>query len=173
MRRGFLFSVYPVRTLFYVFTPIHGLMLAAGLAGMTACYQSAAGRERRLPDTSQYVNRLALVIFALLVIDLFAYRGVPAARSMASGRVNADWLQAFGVVGWKRPIAQATSFLFNVWHATMIGVLISGLTLSMLPRYLKSYCTRVGFSGSLFGAMYALPHPFCSCCSSVMAPSFR
>src|SRR6185436_10237886 len=28
------------------------------------------------------------------------------------------------------------------------------------------------FTGSLVGALFALPQPFCSCCSSVMAPSF-
>src|SRR5439155_8916711 len=172
VRRGFLFRVYPVRTLFHVFTPAHGLMLASGLVGMTACYRAARGIEPRLSDTSRYVKGLTFVIFALLVMDLFAYRGVPAARSIAAGRVNADWLQAFGVVGWRRPIAQATSYLLNVWHATMLGILISGLTLSILPMYLKLYCTRGGFTGTLFGAMFALPQPFCSCCSSVMAPSF-
>ena len=172
VRRGFLFEIYSVRTLFYVFTPIHGAMLTSGLAGMIACYRGAASRESRLSDTSGYVKALIVVIFALLVIDLFAYRGVPAARSLASGRINADWLQAFGVTGWRRPVAQATSYLLNVWHATMLGILISGLTLSILPMYLKPYWARGGFIGSLFGAMFALPQPFCSCCSSVMAPSF-
>jgi uncharacterized membrane protein YraQ (UPF0718 family) len=172
VRRGFLFDVYPVRTLFYVFTPVHGVMLTSGLVGMIACYWGAKSRESRLSDPSAYVKALAAVIFALLVIDLFAYRGVPVVRSLASGRVNADWLQAFGVVGWRRPFAQATSFLLNVWHATMLGILISGLMLSILPLYLKPYWARGGFVGSLFGAMFALPQPFCSCCSSVMAPSF-
>ena len=137
VRRGFLFEMYPVRTLFYVFTPIHGLMLTSGLVGMIACYRGATSRESRLSDTSGYKEALIVVIFALLVIDLFAYRGVPAARSLASGRINADWLQAFGVIGWRRPFAQATSYLLNVWHATMLGILISGLTLSILPMYLK------------------------------------
>jgi hypothetical protein len=109
VRRGFLFDVYPVRTLFYVFTPIHGLMLTSGLVGMIACYWGATIRESRLSDTSRYVKGLTFVIFALLAIDLFAYRGVPAARSLASGRINADWFQAFGVIGWRRPIAQARS----------------------------------------------------------------
>ena len=106
------------------------------------------------------------------MIDLFAYRGVPAARSMASGRINVDWLNAFGVTAWWRPFAQATSYLFNVWHATMLGILISGLALTILPVYFKPYFVRDGFTGSLFGALFALPQPFCSCCSSVMAPSF-
>ena len=54
----------------------------------------------------------------------------------------------------------------------MLGVLLSGLALTVLPVYLTSYVTRGGFTGSVFGAMFALPQPFCSCCSSVMAPSF-
>src|SRR5262245_11125500 len=89
VRRGFLFEVYPVRTLFYVFTPIHGVMLISGLVGMIACYWGATSQGSRLSDESGYVKALAFVIFALLVIDLFAYRGVPAARSLASGRINA------------------------------------------------------------------------------------
>jgi uncharacterized protein len=171
VRRGFLFSTYPVRTLFYVVTPVHGLMLVLGLAGMLVCYRGAARREDRTADTTRFVKGLAFAIFALLIVDLFTYRGVPAARSLATGRINAEWLQAFGVIGWKRPIAQATSYLFNVWHATMIGILISGLALSILPTLLKPNFRRAGFTGSLSGALFALPHPFCSCCSSVMAPS--
>ena len=54
----------------------------------------------------------------------------------------------------------------------MLGILISGLALTILPVYCKPYFLRDGFSGSLFGALFALPQPFCSCCSSVMAPSF-
>jgi hypothetical protein len=101
------------------------------------------------------VKRLAVVIAALLVIDLFTYRGVPAARSLASGAINADWLQAFGVVGWMRPFAQATSYLLNVWHATMLGTLLSALALTVLPMFRQSYSTRQGFKGSLLGAMFA------------------
>jgi uncharacterized membrane protein YraQ (UPF0718 family) len=71
-----------------------------------------------------------------------------------------------------RPFAQATSYLLNVWHATLLGILISGLALTSLPRYIAPYLARSGFTGSLFGALFALPQPFCSCCSSVMAPSF-
>ena len=172
VRRGVLFAEYPVRTFFCVFNPWHVPMLALGAAGMYACYRGLRRLDARLPDTSRYLNLLTLMLVALLVIDLFAYRGVPTARSMASGRLAVDWLGAFGVSGWGRPFAQATSFLLNVWHATMLGILLSGLALAVLPAYLASYVTRAGFTGSLFGAMFALPQPFCSCCSSVMAPSF-
>lgn len=172
VRRGFLFADYPVRSLFYGFHPWHGLMLVLGIAGMWACYLASRKLEARLSGTSQYVKALALILLALLVIDLFAYRGVPAARSMASGRVNLDWVKGFGVTAWWKPVAQATSYVLNVWHATMLSILISGLALTILPVYFKAYLPRAGFTGSLFGALFALPQPFCSCCSSVMAPSF-
>jgi uncharacterized membrane protein YraQ (UPF0718 family) len=147
-------------------------MAAAGLVGMVACYRAVErGETTRGRGLARYVGPLTLVILAILVCDLFIYRGVPAARAMAAGRVGADWLLAFGVTGWKRPFAQATSFLLTVWHATMLGILISGLTLSLLPAYLERWHKRAGLTGSVCGAVLALPHPFCSCCASVMAPS--
>ena len=172
IRRGVLFAEYPVRTFFLVFTPWHVAMLAVAVAGMVTCYRGVRSLDARRPGTSTHLKALTLAILALLIADLFAYRGVPAARSIASGRLTADWLGAFGVTGWWKPVAQATSYLLNVWHATMIGILLSGLALTVLPAYLKNYVARSGFTGSLFGAVFALPQPFCSCCSSVMAPSF-
>jgi len=53
----------------------------------------------------------------------------------------------------------------------MLGLLLSGLALTMVPVFFTPHIARSGFTGSLFGALFALPQPFCSCCSSVMAPS--
>jgi uncharacterized protein len=171
-RRGFLFATYPARSLFYAFNPWQLLLFAAGLAGMFVCHRALRQRDATARGTARDLTRLSFAILALLVVDLFTYRGVPAARSVASGRINVDWLNAFGVTAWWRPFAQATSYLLNVWHATMIGILISGLALTILPIYFKPYFVRTGFTGSVLGALFALPQPFCSCCSSVMAPSF-
>jgi uncharacterized membrane protein YraQ (UPF0718 family) len=171
-RRGFLFATYPARSLFYAFNPWQVLLFAAGLAGMLVCHRALRQRDATARGTARDLKRLTFAILALLVIDLFTYRGVPAARSVAAGRINVDWLNAFGVTAWWRPFAQATSYLLNVWHATMIGILISGLALTILPIYFKPYFVRTGFTGSVLGALFALPQPFCSCCSSVMAPSF-
>jgi hypothetical protein len=46
-RRGFLFAEYPFRSLFYAFNPLHAAMLAAGIAGMFACYRGLRTRGRR------------------------------------------------------------------------------------------------------------------------------
>jgi hypothetical protein len=155
IRRGFLFAGYPVRTPFLVLIPAHGLMLAAGLAGMTAFYAGVKRTETRSPHAARHASQLAALIFALLLADLFAYRGVAAVRSLDAGGVNADWLQAFGAASWARPAAQATSFLFTVWHATMLGILLSGLALVTLPASLTRYHGRTGFAGSLLGALFA------------------
>jgi len=174
IRRGFLFASYSARSAFAVWTPAHAVMLALGIAGAGTCFARLKRIENSGIDAagaSGAVRPLAFAIAAMLVVDLFTYRGVPAARSIAAGRVNADWLNAFGVTGWLRPAAQATSYLLTVWHATMIGILISGLTLTVLTRWIQPYFARQGLGGSLFGALFALPQPFCSCCSSVMAPS--
>ena len=172
IRRGVLFAVYPVRTFFLVFNPWHVPLLLTAIAGMLACHRGLRWRDQDGAVMPRHPQTLTITIVALLVADLFAYRGIPAARSIASGRLTADWLAAFGITGWWMPVAQATSYLLNVWHATMLGILLAGLALTVLPAYFKSYVKRPGFTGSLFGAMFALPQPFCSCCSSVMAPSF-
>ena len=172
IRRGVLFAEYPVRTFFLVFNPWHVPMLVVAMAGMFVCYRGLSRLDAHRSGTPHQLKTLTVIILTLVVVDLFAYRGVPAARSIASGRLATDWLGAFGVTGWWMPVAQATSYLLNVWHATMLGILLSGLALTVLPAYFESYVRRPGFAGSLFGAMFALPQPFCSCCSSVMAPSF-
>src|SRR5258708_36898193 len=135
-----------------------------------ACSGGLEGVEAGVPDAARAIKPLAFVMAVLLVADLFGYHGVPAARSMAAGRINVDWLNAFGASGWLRPAAQATSYLLNVWHATMIGILMSGLTLTVLTRWLGRYFMLDGFRGSVVGALFALPQPFCSCWSLVMAP---
>jgi len=171
-RRGFLFAAYSARSLFYAFNPWQLVLFAAGLAGMFVCHRALRQRDATTRSTARDLKRLTFAILALLVIDLFTYRGVPAARSVASGRINVDWLNAFGVTAWWRPFAQATSYLLNVWHATMLGILISALALTILPLYVSALFVRGGFTGSVVGALFAMPQPFCSCCSSVMAPSF-
>jgi uncharacterized membrane protein YraQ (UPF0718 family) len=175
-RRGFLFSAaegYLSRTPYFSFSPWHLPMLFIGLVGigisymMIRSYESVIERHR----LEKYVRWLAFTLFGLLVIDLFTYRGVPAARAAMAGNLRAGWLEAFGATGWLRPVALAVSYLLTVWHATFLGVLLSGLALTVLPRYLRSFFTRTGLGGSLFGAAFALPQPFCSCCASVITPS--
>jgi hypothetical protein len=176
-RRGFLFTTgvggYLTRTPHYAFSPWQGLMLAIGLAGLLVSYRSIKGYEIQLKgrNLERYLRRLAFVLFGLLVVDLFIYRGVPMARVAMIGKLGTGWMEAFGVTGWLRSVALALSYLAIVWHATFLGVLFAGLALTALPRYLKSFFTRTGFVGNLFGAVFALPQPFCSCCASMVVPS--
>lgn len=169
-RRGFLFAEY-VRSPYSAYNPAQLAMLAIGAAGMFLCYQILKFYEARETISPNYPKILTFVMLGLLVIDLFIYRGVPAARVVASGKLGADWLQAFGVTGWLRPITLSISYLLTVWHATLLGILIAGLALTALPMYFRSLFSRTGFVGTLIGALYAIPQPFCSCCAAVIAPS--
>lgn len=172
-RRGFLFPEYATRTPYFAFNPWHVAMLAIGLVGALASYRALRRYESKLGPLSLdgYVKGLTLLLFGLLVADLFTYRGVAAARAAAAGKLGAGWLEAFGVTGWLRPPALAVSYMLTVWHATLLGVLLAGLALTVLPHYLRPLFARTGLGGSLFGAAFALPQPFCSCCASVIAPS--
>lgn len=170
-RRGFLFSEY-TRSPYSAYHPMQFVMLALGIAGMFLCYQFLKSFEERGTVSSETVRVFTFVVLGLLVLDLLTYRGVPAARAVASGKLSADWLQAFGVTGWWRPIALSVSYLLTVWHATLLGILIAGLAVTILPKYLQRFFARKGWAGTLMGALYAVPQPFCSCCAAVMVPAY-
>lgn len=170
-RRGFLFAEY-VRSPYSAYHPVQLAMLITGAVGMGLCYQRIRSFEDGEMIPAEYAKVLTFVVLGLLVIDLLTYRGVPAARALAAGKLGADWLQAFGVTGWWRPIALSISYLLTVWHATLLGTLIAGLALTVLPKYLRPLFARKGWAGTLLGALYAVPQPFCSCCAAVMAPAY-
>lgn len=180
-RRGFLFTTIQGFGEYFSRSPYHALsfydliLLSAGVFGMLYFFKQLRSLETAMTDDDleKYVKIAAFIIFGLLVLDLFAYRGVPAFRIAASGEISAGWLDAWGVTGWFQPVALAASYLLTVWHATFIGILLAALSLTILPRYMASFFTRTGFGGSLFGATYALPQPFCSCCASVVTPALQ
>lgn len=173
LRRGFLFDEYAWVTPWYAFAKWHLVMFAASIGGVALMYRRLRQRELAMGTTSLegLVKPLAFVLFGLLVVDLLTYRVVAAERAASAGRIGASWLEAFGASGWIRPPALAASYLLTVWHATLLGVLLAGLALTILPRYLRSLFERTGVGGSLFGAAFALPQPFCSCCAAVISPS--
>jgi uncharacterized membrane protein YraQ (UPF0718 family) len=171
IRRGFLFDAYATRSAFYVLHALHLPMLAIGVLGVLVCHSRLRCMEDRTTATA-HGRVLEYSLGAMLLVDLVAYRAVPASRSLSAGSINVAWLEAFGAVGPWRSVALATSYLLTVWHATMLGILISGLALVAMPPEFRTQLSRRGFAGSLAGALFAVPQPFCSCCSSAMAPSF-
>ena len=178
-RRGFLFAGfaqpwgYVAKTPFFVFSPMQLLLLVIGIVGLLLSYRSLKNQEGL--DTTiaseKYLRWFSGIIFALIVIDLFTYRGVAATRAALAHEVGADWLNAFGVSGWLKPFALTGSYMLTVWHATFLGILLSGLALTLLPRFLNNYINRTGLRGSFSGTLFSLTQPFCSCCSSIIAPS--
>lgn len=182
IRRGFLFlnvegfGEYFSRSPYHVLGAYNIIMLVVGAAGLFYFYKLVKNIEAELtPEVlERYVKISALIIFAILVVDLFTYRGVPTFRIATSGEIGAGWLDAWGVTNpWLQPVALAASYMVTVWHATLLGILLAALSLTILPRYLARFYQKTGFGGSLFGATYALPQPFCSCCASVVTPSLQ
>lgn len=181
IRRGFLFGLldgfgeYISESPYYVFSILHLVLLLLGGIGTAYYFRQLSKYEKdtQAEALEKYVKFAALTIFAILVVDLFAYRSVPAYRIISSGEIGAGWLDAWGVTGWLQPFALAASYMITVWHATFLGLLLAALSLTILPKYFASFYTRTGLGGSLFGATYALPQPFCSCCASVVTPSLQ
>ncbi len=170
IRRGFLFPEYWVRTPFFVLHPWHAAIVSIGVCGALASSRNLQALEQRSAALPRSTNVLAAAIAALLVVDLFTYRLIPAARSLASGRVGVDWLDAFGTTGVWKPMALATSYLGTVWHATLLGILLAGLAQVAFPLSFAPRMSRRGLRGSALGALCAVPQPFCSCCASVIVP---
>mgnify|MGYP003693648739 CR=1 FL=1 len=57
-------------------------------------------------------------------------------------------------------------------HATLVGSLSPGSAgMDCCLRIWKSFSRAPGIVGTLAGAVYAIPQPFCSCCAAVMLPS--
>ncbi len=174
LRRGFLFQEYATKTPYFSFSPLHLAMFAVGILGLVLTARAMLEHEGRIDGHSlfSYVRVLALVLFVVLIVDLFIYRGVAAGRIISAGQLGAGWMDAFGLTGWARPVALGISYILTVWHATLLGVLLAGLALTVLPTYLRSFFIKGGFRGSVFGSLFALPQPFCSCCAAVIAPSY-
>ncbi len=172
-RRGFLLGNYWTVTPYFAFHPAQVLLFAVGAAGAWTAWVRLRALEAsgRAGFVAGYVRFLAVALVLLLIVDLFTYRGVAAARAAVAGKLSAGWLDAFGVTGWLRPVALTLSYLATVWHATLLGTLLAGLAAAAFSLYRPRGLSRRGLLGSLLGTVYALPQPFCSCCAAVIVPS--
>lgn len=177
VRRGFVLPMTAYgklgapSTLLYVH-PLHAPFLLVGLVGAWLAYRALARQEGELSarglDLGAARNVLALTLMGLLVVDLFTYRGVQAARIASAGLLSASVaIPLADVPLWLRPIAEALNYLLVVWHATTLGILIGALFLVLLieGRFLKTALEGTGLRAHLAGALMATPYPFCSCCA--------
>ncbi|MDR7414911.1 MAG: permease [Armatimonadota bacterium] len=185
LRRGFLLppSLYtkvgsPSAILY--FHPIHLLLLSAALLGSVGLHRALARGERRAlaagVDLPRARNVTAGVLLVALVVDLFVYRGVQAARIAHAGHLGVSF--AFPVPsfpGWARPVAEAVNYLLVTWHATTLGILIGGLLLVLLRagafEWLEGMLRAGGLRAHVAGSLLALPYPFCSCCAGPVGAS--
>ena len=151
--------------------PLHPALLLVGGLGAWIAYRYMGGWEERLRDKgvrlSALANHLAVAIILFFIADLvFLYRGVPAARIAAAGKMGVGQAIPLALAPWwLRPFAEGTNYVLLVWHAMLLSILIGSLLLIHLLPFLKPLVGRGGFRGHLAGTALALPQPFCSCCS--------
>ncbi len=181
VRRGFLFAQaegvwqYKWRSPYAVFG--YG-QVVLGALGFTIAVGSFASLRRQERRTASQLNRrmvgvAAAILLALLVIDLFVYRGVAAERAIEARKLSAGWLDGFGWQGAWKPLGVAAAYGLTVWHATLLGLLLSGLAMVYLPLPLERFAARRGLTGGLWGTVFAVPQPFCSCCAAAWAPTLQ
>ncbi len=183
MRRAFLLSPDAYRKLgapsaFLSYTPAHLVLLLLALGGAWLAYRALRSQEARLRatrfDFTSARNLLAVGLMVVLIVDLFVYRIVQAARVADAGRIGIARtfdLEAFP--GWLRPVGEAANFLLVVWHATTLGIVIGALFLVLMctNKRLGRALQFTGFRGHLAGSVSALAYPFCSCCAGPLGAS--
>ncbi len=182
IRWGFLFSP----DFFKVGTPSVLLnlnpgqlpMLLIGGLGVRLAYRYMKGFENKVEGKRLNLKTLttiaAIAIGALIVIDLFTYRGVPASRTLEAGKMS----PGAGIMGqglaipvaslprWLQPAGDGINYLLLVWHATLVSILLGSLFLTANGTGLIDKLRGRGFGAHLIGAAMAIPTPFCSCCAA-------
>lgn len=174
IRRGFLFAAAdytkigaPSAILYLDAWDLPLLLL--GALGAWLVYRRMARLEEEQAASGLSLRSLsralAIGLGALLVVDLFTYRGVPASRALASGQLGlSQAIPSFS--GWLKPLSDGINYMLLVWHATTLGVLIGGLFLAIGSGPLRRLLGGTGFVSHLAGTALALPQPFCSCCAA-------
>ncbi len=180
IRRGFLFSGYvkvgAPSTLLNL-DPRQLMLLLAGSLGIWLSYKYIKKLESSFKaggfNLKSVTTFTAVAIGVLLVIDLFTYRGVPASRFLAAGKMSigsgpfglgrALSVDSFPV--WLQPVGDGVNYLLVVWHATTLGMLLGSLFLVagaglVMKLHGNSFVTH------LTGSAVALTQPFCSCCAA-------
>ena len=183
IRRGFLFAPDYFKigspSVLFNFNLGHLPMLLVGGLGVWLSYRYLKGFEKGLEGNAVNLKAMttftAVAIGVLMVIDLFTYRGVPASRTLAAGKMGPGAgmfgqglaIPVASLPGWLQPAGDGINYLLVVWHATVLGLLLGGLFLVAVGT--GGFMDRLkgkGFGSHVVAAAMALPAPFCSCCAA-------
>lgn len=151
--------------------PIHLPLLLVGGIGAWLTYRYLERSSRNLRgqgvDLSFSTKLLGIGILVFLIVDLYAYRIVPASRIAASGKISVGNTFPWTTLPWwLQPLGASVDYLLLVWHATILGMLIGALFITFLAGFLKSKMQGTGFKSQIAGAALAVTTPFCSCCAA-------
>lgn len=190
MRKGFLFSSYFLKTAWINLHPHQLWMLLMGVTGALVCYRLLRNAEGRgeMNDNHRRVlaNVTAVALFAALSGTLIVLiRGLGMVRVLHAGKMSIGALGLSQALPGKtelirldsapyllKPLAITVNYLSLVWDATIVGILLAGLTVTAIPIYFNRFLEggRAGTLRQLLGGViYGIPQPFCSCCASPIA----
>lgn len=173
-RRAFLGLDYSFSSPVISLSNFHLILAMTGIVGLSFAILLMARFEAQLLNSgwklSTQTKLVAILLFAVLVTDLFVYRGVAALRASSKGKLTLWQLIPLDATPvYLKPLAGAINYLALVWHATMLSILLSSLFLLVLPELLKPFLNSGGLKSHVAGVALALPQPFCSCCSAPVA----
>lgn len=187
MRKGFLFSSYYVKTPWVNLHAGQLWLLLAGFTGALICYHLLKRVERQDHMVDDYrrllANLAAAAIFAILCGTLVVLiRGLGMARVLEAGKMSvgalglsrdlpgkSELLQLEGMPFALKPVAITINYLSLVWDATIVGLLLAGLTVTAIPYFNRFLSGKGTVRQLLGGVLYGIPQPFCSCCASPIA----
>lgn len=179
VRRGLLNLGYIISTPFFSFSLYHVPLATLGIASSLLTYTYLKKLETDIKakgaNLATYTKLLASALITMLVIDLFIYRSVAAARIAAAKEINLwEAITLVTVPFWLRPVAAAINYMVLTWHAIMLSILFAAAFLAIIPHYFGSLKLKnlKGIKANIVGTVFALPQPFCSCCASPIAASF-
>lgn len=183
IRRGFLFSstgyfVIGSPAALLRFSVAQLPLLLAGGVGVWLSHdymrkyeQSFAGKLLNLKTAATV---FAVIIVALLLIDMLIFRSIATVRALIAGSVPGG-ATSFGHIfvipvdempGWLQPAGEGLNHILFIWHSLVVGIFLGSLILVAANSGFIARLKGNGIKAHLLGVAMALPTPFSAVCAA-------
>ena len=119
-----------------------------------------ASRRWNRKTEAPWLGLFATALFAILLVDLLAYRSIGALRASEAGKVGSSWMEAWGVTALFSPRPGRQLHSASTWHAVLLAVLLSALALVAIPRRFEGLIRKGGMGGTLLSSLLPCPSLF-------------